>query len=138
MRQCTATAEVPFAELLIAILAGQKRVLGEDFDYAPDTARCELGLWHEGGHAAFVWDWKQHKPEEGLWARWVTEGPMRFESLTWCGITDGPDGDEACTLYRHHAREHSWNVRDPEFEAFRRRVLAEHAGLLARLTRKPD
>ncbi|MBL1096828.1 hypothetical protein [Streptomyces coffeae] len=136
MRQCTATAEVPLTELLIAILAGQKRVTDSDLAYAPDTVRCELGVWHEDGHAAFVWDWEKHKPREGLWARWTPDGTMRFESLTWCGIPGSPDGDDACTLYLDHAREHSWKVRDPELEAFSRRVFAENAGLIARLTRK--
>jgi hypothetical protein len=136
MRQCTATAEVPFTELLIAVLAGQKRVLGQDLDGAPDTARCELGLWHGDEHAAFVWDW-EYKPTEALWARWTPDGTMRFETLRHCETEGGADGD-ACTLYRDHAREHSWNVVDPELEAFRRRVLAEHAGLIARLTRKPN
>ncbi|KUN94037.1 hypothetical protein [Streptomyces caeruleatus] len=135
MRQCTATADVQMAPFLFAILAGQARLKSEDFDtYAPDATRCELGLWHEGEHAGFVWDW-EHKPQEALWARWTADGAMRFESLAHCEIEGGPDGD-ACTLYRDHPRDHSWNVVDPEMEAFRRRVLAENAGMLAWLTRK--
>jgi hypothetical protein len=135
MRQCTATAEVPVAELLTVVLAGQHRVTGQDFDtYAPHAVRCELGLWHGGEHAAFVWEW-EHEPREALWARWTPDGTMRFESLTHCEIEGGAGGD-ACWLYLDHPRDHSWNVSDPEVEAFRRRVLAENAGLLGWLTRK--
>ncbi|MFJ9748690.1 hypothetical protein [Streptomyces chartreusis] len=128
---------MPIPELLIAILAGQQRVLSEDFEYAPDTVRCELGLWHEGEHAAFVWDWERRKPEEGLWARWTPDGAMRFESLPWCGVEGGVDGD-ACTLYRDHAREHSWDVVDPATAALRRRVLADTARLLLLPTKEPN
>ncbi|MER6527611.1 hypothetical protein [Streptomyces sp. NPDC001508] len=62
---------------------------------------------------------------------------MRFESLRWCETNRLPD-DDACTLYQAHAREHSWDVRDPETEALRRCILANYSGWLARLTRKPD
>ncbi|WP_236246416.1 MULTISPECIES: hypothetical protein [unclassified Streptomyces] len=62
---------------------------------------------------------------------------MRFESLRWCECNRLPD-DDACTLYLDHAREHSWDVRDPETEALRRSVLTDHAGWLARFTGKPD
>ncbi|MCX5423166.1 hypothetical protein [Streptomyces sp. NBC_00078] len=127
---------MPFTELLLAVLAGQKRIFGEDLDAALDTARCELGLWHGDEHAAFVWEW-EHKPSEALWACWTPDGAMRFESLRHCETEGGSDGD-ACTLYRGHAREHSWNVVDPATEAFRRRVLAENAGLLAWLARKRE
>ncbi|MFE7275477.1 hypothetical protein [Streptomyces sp. NPDC057623] len=137
MRQCTATAEVPIAELTIAILAGQGLVTGHQLEEAPGAVRCELGLWHGDEHAAFAWDW-EHKPEEALWVRWAPDGgTMRFESLTHCEIEGGADGD-ACWLYLDHPRDHSWNVSDPEVEAFRRRVLAENAGLLAWLTRKRE
>lgn len=136
MRQCAATAEVPPAQLLLAILAGQHRVSDNELVDAPWSARCELALWHEGEHADYVWEWRD-KPTQGLWARWATGGPMRFGTLTWCEIPDGPDSD-ACTLYRDHARDHSWNVFDPKVEAFRRRVLAENAELIARLSGKPN
>lgn len=138
MRQCTATAEVTFPELLIAILAGQKRVTGEDCEDTSDTARCELGLWHGDEHAAFVWDWREHKPQEGLWARWTPDGTMRFESLRHCEISDDSGDDEACMLYRRHPGEHSWALRDPETEALRRRVLAEGAGVIELLSSKPN
>lgn len=135
MRQCTSTADVQMAPYLLAILAGQQRVTDEDLALTTDAARCELGLWHEDEHAGFVWDW-EHKPDEALWARWTPDGgAMRFESLKYCEIEGGPDGD-ACTLYRDHTREHSWALRDPEMESFRRRVLAENAGWLAQFTRK--
>ncbi|WP_244190636.1 hypothetical protein [Streptomyces caeruleatus] len=131
-----ATAEVPSGPLLLAILAGQGRVSDGELVDVPETARCELGLWHGDEHAAFVWDW-EHKPTDALWARWTPDGTMRFESLTHCEAEGGADGD-ACTLYRDHSRDHSWNVVDPEMESLRRRVLAENAGLLAWLTRKRE
>ncbi|MCD9874262.1 hypothetical protein [Streptomyces guryensis] len=62
---------------------------------------------------------------------------MRFETLPWCEIPGGPDGD-ACTLYRDHTRNHSWNVFDPKIEALRRRTLAENAELIAWLSGKPN
>ncbi|MCF1595404.1 hypothetical protein [Streptomyces muensis] len=125
---------MPITDLTFAILAGQGRVTSYALNDAPDMVRCELGLWHEGEHAAFVWDW-EHKPTEALWARWTPDGAIRFESLTHCEIEGGPDGD-ACYLYLDHPHEHSWNVSDPKVEAYRRRFLAENAGLLAWLTRK--
>ncbi|KUN99057.1 hypothetical protein [Streptomyces caeruleatus] len=137
MRQCTATAEVLLTDILIAILAGQGQISSQDCEDIPDTARCQLGLWHGDEHADFVWEW-EHKPHEGLWARWTPDGVMRFESLAHCEITDGSDDGDACWLYRDHAREHSWALRDPAMEAFRRQVLAENAGLLAWLTRQRE
>ncbi|GAB3951765.1 hypothetical protein [Streptomyces sparsus] len=134
MRQCTATAEVTALDLLVAILAGQGSVSSAELPGASEPLRCELGLWHEGDHADHVWDWG-HQPTHALWARWNVDGSVRFASLPWCG-TNCPS-DEVCTLYRDHARDHSWNVHDPATEALRRKVLAENAGWLDRLTRKP-
>jgi hypothetical protein len=135
MRQCTATADVPPEQLLFAVLAGQKRVSGSELFDAPRTVRCELGLWHEGEHSDHVWDWED-KPAEALWARWVAEEPMRFESLPWCETPGGPH-DDACILCQDHARHHSWSVFDPEVEAQYQRIRAEYAGWLKALTRKP-
>ncbi|MFF2845044.1 hypothetical protein ACFVT5_01760 [Streptomyces sp. NPDC058001] len=126
----------PPAALLFAVLAGQGRALSSQLEYAPLRVRCELGLWHEGEHADHVWDWPDGMAPP-LWARWDTGGAMRFESRPWCETEGGPDGD-ACTLYRDHAREHSWNVLDPETESLRRRALAESAQLMKRLGRKRD
>ncbi|MFJ6573123.1 hypothetical protein ACIQNU_37515 [Streptomyces sp. NPDC091292] len=134
MRQCEATAEVPRAALLYAIFAGQGRIYGDDLSYTPRWARCELGLWHEGEHADHVWDWPDGMAPP-LWARWHTGETLRFECLPWCETQGGKDGD-ACTLYRDHAREHAWNVHDPETESLRRRVLAEGAQLIRRIRRK--
>ncbi|MFJ6568542.1 hypothetical protein ACIQNU_14050 [Streptomyces sp. NPDC091292] len=133
MRQCKATADVRPAALVFAILAGQGRLYGGDLAYAPRRVRCELALGHQDEHA---WDWPDGMAPP-LWARWTTEAPPRFESLPWCETPGGPHGD-ACTLYQGHAHEHSWNVRDPEIEALRRRVLAEWARFIKRLGRKPD
>lgn len=135
MRQCTAICDVPPASLVTAILAGQGRVSGHDLAGAPDRVRCELALWHEGEHADHVWDWRE-RPSHALWARWTTQETMRFETLHWCETPGGPAGD-ACTLYRGHARDHSWNVHDPETEALRRSVQADPAGWTARLTGRP-
>jgi hypothetical protein len=127
MRQCTVTADVPLDLLLFAVLAGQKRVSDSELGDTPRTVRCELGLWHEGEHADWVWDWPEN-PKEALWARWVAEKPMRFESLPWCGTFSARD-DVACGLYREHARNHSWDVFDPKIEVIRREVIAENPGL---------
>jgi hypothetical protein len=127
MRQCTVTADVPPGLLLFAVLTGQERVSDSELGDAPRTVRCELGLWHEGEHADWVWDWPKN-PKEALWARWVAEEPMRFESLPWCETFNRPE-DVACCLYRDHARDHSWNVFAPETEALRQRVIAENPGL---------
>jgi hypothetical protein len=102
VRQCTVTADVPPGELLLAMLAGQRRVSDCDIGRVPLTVRCELGLWHEGDHADWVWDW-DHRPTHALWARWVADEPMRFESLPWCETPDTPDIDPNtiyCALYR--------------------------------------
>ncbi|MFF2846866.1 hypothetical protein ACFVT5_11090 [Streptomyces sp. NPDC058001] len=125
MRQCEATAHVPPAGLLFAVLAGQGRVLGSELAYTPPRVRCELGLGHDGEHADHVWDW-DHQPAHALWARWTTGQPLRFESLPWCETLGGSDAD-ACTLYWDHSRAHSWAVHDPETEALRRQIVEEHA-----------
>ena len=138
MRQCTATADVIPHALLSAVLAGQRQVSPEDLSACPQTLWCELALWHEGEHADHVWDWP-NEHTHALWARWTTDGEMRFESVPWCETNRTADEDP-CTLYRGHAREHSWALHDPETEAARRRALVEHAGLLAwptRSLRKP-
>ncbi|MEV7283850.1 hypothetical protein AB0O01_04660 [Streptomyces sp. NPDC093252] len=110
MRQCGATSDVPSGRLLLAIIAGQGKVLRADLRPALAPVRCELGAWHACEHACHIWDWPDsHAPP--LWARWRTAGPMRFENLTWCGVPGGPRGD-ACFLYRNHVRTHSWNLRD--------------------------
>jgi hypothetical protein len=127
MRQCTSTADVPLDLLLFAVLAGQKRVSDGELDYAPRTVRCELGRWHEGEHADWVWDWSD-KPKEALWARWTAEGPMRFESLPWCETPSRPDKGDVCGLYQDHAEKHSWDVFAPEIEAIRRQVIADNPG----------
>ncbi|MFJ6568207.1 hypothetical protein ACIQNU_12335 [Streptomyces sp. NPDC091292] len=134
MRQCTATADVPRAALLFAVLAGQGRIYGDDLGYAPRRVRCELGLRHEGEHADHVWDWPDGLAPP-LWARWDTGGTLRFESLPWCGSEGGRYGD-ACALYRDHAPAHSWSVRDPDTESLRRRVLGESGPLIRWLRRK--
>ncbi|MFF2848756.1 hypothetical protein ACFVT5_20880 [Streptomyces sp. NPDC058001] len=118
MRQCEATTPLPPLGLLFAILAGQGRVLGNDLEYAPTHVRCELGTRHQGEHADHVWDW-DHQPTHALWARWDIGGTLRYESLHWCETPGGPEGD-ACTLYRDHARRHSWAVHDPETDALLR------------------
>ncbi|MFJ6573134.1 hypothetical protein ACIQNU_37570 [Streptomyces sp. NPDC091292] len=136
MRQCKATADVHPGFLVFAILAGQGHVYGNDLERAPSLARCELGLWHEGEHSDHVWDWPDSAAPP-LWVHWNAGHTMRFESLAWCETPGGPDGD-ACKLYRDHAREHSWDLFDPETEALRRRVHTEWAQLIKRLGRKPD
>jgi hypothetical protein len=94
--------------------------------HAPHMVRCELCLWHDGEHADLVWDWTD-RPTHGLWARWVAEEPMRFESLPWCETSGGPH-NQACGLYRDHVSEHSWDVFAPEIETIRRKVVAENPG----------
>jgi hypothetical protein len=122
MRQCTVSADVEPLGFLLAVLAGQRRVTDSELGDASGVVRCELGLWHEGEHAAWVWDWPD-RPSEALWARWVVDEPMRFESVPWCEVTSEPDGD-ACGLYLGHARSHSWDVSAPEAEALRGRLQA--------------
>ncbi|MFF2850213.1 hypothetical protein ACFVT5_28320 [Streptomyces sp. NPDC058001] len=124
MRQCEATTHVPPAGLLVAILAGQGRVLGSELAYTPPRVRCELGHGHDGEHADHVWDW-DHKPTHALWAHWTTAQPLRFESLPWCEAIGGVDQD-ACTLYWDHVAPHAWDLHDPVTEALRRLVITEH------------
>ncbi|MFJ6568140.1 hypothetical protein ACIQNU_11990 [Streptomyces sp. NPDC091292] len=114
MNQCQATAHVPPAALLFAILAGQGRVLSSELAYAPTRTHCELGHDHPGEHADHVWDW-DHTPTHALWARWTTGQPLRYENLPWCETPGGPDSD-ACTLYRDHPHPHSWSVHAPATE----------------------
>jgi len=108
---------------------------------APGRVRCELGVWHEGDHAAYVWD-QADAPRHALWVRWNPDGDvLRFENLHWCEVDEPISGDNACTLYREHASGHSWSLRDPDTEALDRQVRAENAGWLkqfAREWRQPD
>ncbi|MFR9794970.1 hypothetical protein ACL02U_03555 [Streptomyces sp. MS06] len=75
MRQCTATAKVPFTEL--PFLAGQQRVLDEDLDGAPDMVREERAD-HRPGDA---------KPVDG--PDTVTEPSWRYVGS---GYTPGAAG----------------------------------------------
>jgi hypothetical protein len=128
LRQCTVTADVPPGELLLAILAGQRRVSDCDIGRVPLTVRCELGLWHGGEQADWVWDW-DHRPTHALWAAGSLKNPCGCESLPWCDTPDTPHIDPTtiyCGLYQDHAGNHSWSVFAPEIEALRLRILAEH------------
>ncbi|MFF2845638.1 hypothetical protein ACFVT5_04830 [Streptomyces sp. NPDC058001] len=136
MHQCEATTAVPPVALLVAILAGQGRVLGNDLGYAPTRARCELGTRHQGEHADHVWDW-DHEPTHALWARWNTGSVLRYESLPWCETAGGPQND-ACTLYWNHPHPHAWALHDPETDALLRKALAPRPDLPQRPKQEPN
>ncbi|MFJ2906527.1 hypothetical protein [Streptomyces sp. NPDC087212] len=134
MRQCTATAKLDPGNFARAILAGQGSLDTADLVGTSLTVECELGLWHASTHAAHTWDWRA-QPEYALWARWTPDGTLEFESLRWCQGMERPEKEDgACGLFLDHALEHSWNVKDPAFEALRQNVLSNLDAWYARLT----
>ncbi|MFD8935882.1 hypothetical protein ACFV0R_11565 [Streptomyces sp. NPDC059578] len=135
MRKCTAAAEVPHRDVLFAILAAHRRVTSADLARVPNGLRCELALAHEGEHADHVWDW-DHRPSHALWARWTADGTTRLESVPWCEAAH-PSADEACTLYGDHGGAHAWELSDPEYETFVRRLCAQAPEWEALLRARP-
>lgn len=115
MRQCVAVRSLPLGVLAVTLPGGGSAEIVAPLD---PWLRCELGMWHEGEHADHLQDWPDD-PVHAVWARWVQDGPLRVESVAWCGV-NSPDGETACTLYRDHERAHSWRVTDPRVEALRR------------------
>ncbi|WP_428935510.1 hypothetical protein [Streptomyces sp. ACT015] len=88
--------------------------------------RCRIGLWHEGDHAALFGDWGDDL-DHCLWLLWSAERKPRIGWQRYCGRFT-PDGDDVCTFYSGHPRDHSWAVVDPAVERLWRQYKVNGAG----------
>lgn len=92
----------------------------------PGITRCELALWHEGDHCAYV---KELGITRHEWARWVTDvAAVKLEIAPACEAEsdDDPVKQQVCYLQQAHPREHSWQLYDPVHRKEQKEAMRMH------------
>ncbi|MBT2899692.1 hypothetical protein [Streptomyces sp. McG3] len=128
MLQCTAVAQVPYAETLLALAAmegGPEHP--PDVVEAEDFALCELADHDETAeHAAHLWT-ADVPDDRDLWFRWSGTGAHRVHRLDTLRLCPAVLRELAtrtvttCAYFDHHPGPHSFSVTDPLGD-----LIAEH------------